>query len=330
MGIYTPDAIAMNYSVGRDWRYAETVHHDVAYVHTHCPQPNYTAVCSGHYSMIPAKGGICGFRAFWGRITRKAFGIPTWGARHSGHAAMTAWNPQGWVIMLAGQDWAAGQGFTKPIQSGLDFHLDAQARELRSTYQSFLRGSWVARAHNETLVNRGWDCNWGGHGNCNGFGIGGPWNALMLYHKKAVVAAATLPDGTSSIPVRQIGPSAVPTKVDNLISKWFDPVSVPEVTTDVDGTIKIPAVAFSSDLTTARVAVMKSYTDEGTQIMHYGGNYYKPNDAALAYEFTAESDGKYFFDCKPLNMAYRSRPDAGRERQEDAECASVLDTWLLE
>ena len=90
IGIYTPDAIAMNYSVGNAWRYAETVHHDVAYVHTHCPQPNYTAVCSGHYTEIPAKGSICGFRAFWGRVTRKAFGIPTWGARHSGHAAMTS------------------------------------------------------------------------------------------------------------------------------------------------------------------------------------------------------------------------------------------------
>ena len=62
MANYGPQYIAMNYSVGRDWRYAESVHRDVAYVHTHCPQPNYTTVCSGHYSEIPAKGGICGFR----------------------------------------------------------------------------------------------------------------------------------------------------------------------------------------------------------------------------------------------------------------------------
>jgi hypothetical protein len=108
MANYDPSYIGMTYSNGSHWRYAESVHHDVAYVHTHCPQPNYTLVCSGHYSMIPAKGGICGFRAFWSRITRKAFGIPTWGATHSGHAAMTAWNPQGWVIMLAGQLWEQG------------------------------------------------------------------------------------------------------------------------------------------------------------------------------------------------------------------------------
>ena len=62
MANYDPSYIAMNYSVGRDWRYAESVHHDVAYVHTHCPQPNYTLVCSGHYSMIPGawNRGLCG------------------------------------------------------------------------------------------------------------------------------------------------------------------------------------------------------------------------------------------------------------------------------
>ena len=132
MGFYGPNYIAMNYSVGSDWRYGESVHHDVAYVHTHCPQPNYTLVCSGHYSMIPAKGGICGFRAFWTRITRKAFGIPTWGATHSGHAAMTSWNPQGWVIMLAGKEWSQGRW---GAVGGDDWHLEAQARELRPQYQ---------------------------------------------------------------------------------------------------------------------------------------------------------------------------------------------------
>merc|ERR1712025_664948 len=132
------------------------------------------------------------------------------GAKHKGHAAMTAWNPQGWVIMLADQNWAHGKGFAEPIQSGSDFHLDVQARELRSTYQGFFRGSWAARARNETLVNRGWDCDFGNKGKCEKFGEGGLWDALMLYHKKAVVAAATLPDGTSTIPTRPIGPSAVP------------------------------------------------------------------------------------------------------------------------
>ena len=183
---------------------------------------------------------------------------------------MTSWNPQGWVIMLAGQDWAAGQGFASPVQSGLDFHLDVQARELRPTYQHFLRGSWVARARNETLVDRGWDCNWGGKGHCNGYGVGGLWNALMLYQKKAIVAAAVGPNGTSTIPTRPIGPSTIPTQVNALIAKWSASSPPPQVTTDAEGTITIPAAAFSNDtgLTTANVAIMKSFdVDGGTQVV---------------------------------------------------------------
>lgn len=291
MGNYDPSYIAMNYSVGRDWRYAESVHHDVAYVHTHCPQPNYTLVCSGHYSMIPAKGGICGFRAFWSRITRKAFGIPTWGATHSGHAAMTSWNPQGWVIMLAGQLWEQGKW---GAQGGDDFHLDVQARELRSSYQSFLRGTWAAAARGDTPAGLSWGCNWGGHNKCSGYGVGGLWSAMMLYYKKALIAANTLSNGTSTIPVRPIGPSAVPTKVDALIARWNDPVPPAMPSTAADGTITIPATAFSANLTSASVNVMQSFPDEGTQVMSNGGNIYKPNAAALVYTVDVETAGTYY------------------------------------
>jgi hypothetical protein len=292
MANYDPDYIAMNYSVGRDWRYAESVHHDVAYVHTHCPQPNYTLVCSGHYSMIPAKGGICGFRAFWSRITRKAFGIPTWGATHSGHAAMTSWNPQGWVVMLAGPLWEQGRW---GAQGGDDFHLDVQARELRTTYQQFLRGSWAGAARGDAPAGIGWDCNFGGKNKCSGFGVGGLWPALMLYQKKAAVAAHTLANGSSAIPVRPIGPSAVPTKVDAYIAKTKTAAPLPKVTTDAAGTITLPAAAFApAPLTTADVNVTRSYLTDGTQLMHNGGNVYKPDSAALVYQLDVETAGTYY------------------------------------
>ena len=163
-----------------------------------------------------------------------------------------------------------------------------QARELRAPYQQFLRGSWAARARGDALVNRGWDCNWGGHGNCNKFGEGGLWSALMLYQKKATVAA------NPSIPTRPIGPSAVPTQVDALIAKWNVPVTPPKVTTDAHGTIHIPAAAYSTTSTTAKVVVMKSFFDTKTQVMHYGGNFYKPSAAALVYQFAVEAAGTYY------------------------------------
>lgn len=296
MGIYAPDSIAMNYSVGHSWRYAETVHHDINYLHTHCPQPGYTAVCDGHYSQIPALGGVCGFRAFWGRASRQAFGLPAWGATHSGHAAMTSWNPQGWVIMLAGPHWEKGRWGR---QSGLDFHLDVLARELRPAYQQFLRGSWAANAHGDAPVNTNWGCDWGKAHTCSGFGVGGVWNALMLYQKKATVAAAVFKNGTSSIPPRPVGPSTVPTKVAALIAKWnTPPTPPPQITTDAEGTIHIPAIAYATASTKADVSVMHSYAeDDGMQLLYTQGNFYHPDDYPLEYQFTAESAGTYYLSA---------------------------------
>lgn len=279
MAIYSPDAIAMNYSVGRDWRYAETVHHDVPYTHHHCPNENYTAICSGHYSMIPALGGICGYRAFFGRITRQAFGLPTWGLTEHGHAAMTSWNPAGWNVML-GATWPWGWWGK---QSGVDFHLEVQAREVRASFQKVLRGDWAALARGDAPAGTDWVC----AKTCRGFGIGGLWSALMLYQKKAVV------NSTSPIPTRPIGPAAVPSKVAALIAKWDTPVPIPKVTADAHGTITVPAAAYSRALTTGRVAAMKSL-GKGEQLMTYGGDLYNASSTVFAYEVPVASAGAYY------------------------------------
>ena len=120
----------------------------------------------------------------------------------------------------------------------------------------------------------------------------------MLYQKKATVAANSLPNGTSTIPTRPVGPSAVPTKVAALIAKWNTPAPAPKVTTDANGKITIPAAAFvntsATPLTTANVVVMKSYLTAGTQLLHNGGNIYKPEAAALVYQVNIEAAGTYY------------------------------------
>lgn len=98
MSNYRPDEIALTYH----WRYAWSVHSDVQYGDSTCS--HWVGVCNGHYSDIPVGGDVCGGRAFWGRFTRKGFGIPTWGATEKGHAAMSSWTPTGWNVML-GSDW---------------------------------------------------------------------------------------------------------------------------------------------------------------------------------------------------------------------------------
>ena len=91
MADFRPDNIAMDYH----WRYAESVHTDVAYGDSHCKLFNNGTggVCNDHFSDIPVGGDVCGGRAFWGRFACKGFGRPTWGATEHAHAAMSAWTP---------------------------------------------------------------------------------------------------------------------------------------------------------------------------------------------------------------------------------------------
>ena len=96
MSNYRPDYIAMSYT----WRYIQAVHQEVRYGVPQCAifMPG---VCNNHYSQIPVAGGECGWRAFFSRFARKAFGLPTFGVTQPGHAAMSSWSPAGgWAIQL--------------------------------------------------------------------------------------------------------------------------------------------------------------------------------------------------------------------------------------
>eukprot|EP00937_MAST-01D_sp_MAST-1D-sp2_P002383 g2383.t1 len=252
MRIYRPDYIAMGY----EWRYAEAVRGEVAYGDPMCAKwaPE---VCSGHYASIPAADGVCGPRAFFGRFTRLAFGIPTWGATQPGHAAMTTWSPDGGWHTLLGAGWPSCWW---GVRSGPDFYLEGQARENRADFQRVLRGQWVGLALGEEPAGS----NWGKEGG-NGYGIGGPWSALMLYAKKISVASGPAAP-------RAVGKSIVPTKVEALLAKWPTQVPTPKVTTRADGTIEVPAVAFTSKNKSASLTVMKSAgaISAGEQLLHGG------------------------------------------------------------
>jgi hypothetical protein len=74
----------------------------------------------------------------------------------------------------------------------------------------------------------------------------------MLYAKKIAVAK------TPAAPARVVGKSVVPTKVEALLNKWATKIPTPAVTTAADGSITIPAVAFTSKNKSASLTVMKS------------------------------------------------------------------------
>jgi hypothetical protein len=274
MANYRPDYIARDYS----WRYIQAVHQEVPYGDSQCPlyQPG---VCNGHYSQIPVGGGVCGPRAFFSRFARKAFGLPTWGVTQPGHAAMSSWDPAtGWGVQL-GAGWQ--YGWWGP-RSGEDFHLEAQARELRGSFQGVLRGGWVAAARGEAPVGQDWT-----PVNPRSYGKGGLWGALMLYAKKLAVAG-----GGGSTPPRAIGPSVVPTRVAALLAAWPQQWPKPNITTDpATGITTIPAAAYAAVNRSAAVAAMKSYDLLGQQVVVIEGNYLDPQASAVTYELPAAQAG---------------------------------------
>jgi hypothetical protein len=65
------------------WRYCEIVRTDVTY-----KAPEWYK-SPRSYDQILSGGGKCGPRAWYGRFICKAFGIPTWGVKQVGHAAVS-------------------------------------------------------------------------------------------------------------------------------------------------------------------------------------------------------------------------------------------------
>jgi len=109
------------------WRYVMSVRTDVGYRHPDHEFHNYQEMLSA--------GGECGPRAFFGRFISKAWGIPTWGVRQPGHAAMTHWTNDrsigGWTVCLgAGWEysWWKDDRYGSDTRRGPDFLEETQAR----------------------------------------------------------------------------------------------------------------------------------------------------------------------------------------------------------
>jgi hypothetical protein len=291
MANFRPDNIATDYQ----WRYAESVHTDVAYGDSHCAKFNNGTggVCNGHYSDVPVGGDVCGGRAFWGRFVCKAFGRPTWGATEHAHAAMSAWTPTGWVVLLGApwpDCWSGPRG-------GEDFHLEASARETRAEFQKILRGSWVALAKDEAPVNGMWHEQAKGEDRATApaNGKGGLWSALMLYMKKAIVVAQTGP-----LAINRTIPSDPSNAIQKIVTRFAAAPAPPApITTSADGTITIPAASFTSKNHSAPVSVMTS-ADEGTQLLSNGcvssagPPCFQPLSSSWTYDVTAKTAGKFY------------------------------------
>lgn len=277
MRVYRPDQITTK---DEKWRYVRFIKDDVPY----CSTTHDPTIGSAAQEQA-ALGGICGRRAFLGRLTTRAFGIPTRASTQTGHAAMSRWTPDGWVICL-GAWWS--MAWNGP-QAGLDFLLDSQARESED-YQHVLRSQWLGDAFGEEDVSIG----------PGKFGIGGGfWDGLafakkQLIVKKAEIKALELAGGM------ELGES------DNLIGdEKGEEIEIPEEFTEIkvaeDGSITIPAVAcYSPRESSDRILFLKSW-ENGYQL-HYSRLGQRPELFKYRVELPAEGEYELTADVATVSL----------------------------
>jgi hypothetical protein len=269
---FRPDHITISES---KWRYSRIVKSDVPYTSTrHDPSlgtPAQEAICLG---------GVCGRRAFFGRLATRAFGIPTRASTQTGHAAMSRWTPAGWAINLGAwwsMAWCGPQG-------GLDFLLDSQAREFPEQYLQVLRAQWIGGALGEEDVS------------IRNYGKGGGfWNGLAFCKKRAVVEdkqAAAVEAELATLSAEEARLLGESDKVldDGEVKEIKIPEEDKKIVVAKDGTITVPAVACTSPKNnTDKVAFLKSW-DGGMQI-HYQRLGERPE--LLKYTVEVPAAGKY-------------------------------------
>lgn len=267
MRVYRPDIITMD---DYKWRYVRLIKTDVPYCSTtHDPTLGTKA------QEEIALGGVCGRRAFLGRLVTRAFGIPTRASTQTGHAAMSHWTPDGWVICL-GAWWSVA--YCGP-QGGLDFLLDSQAREFADEYGQVLRAQWIGDACGDDDVNIK-------HGQ---FGKGGGfWDSLAFVKKQLLVKQAEV-EALELVGGMKLGES------DELLGdEQGAAIEIPdadkEMTVAADGTITLPAVAcYSPRESSDRILFLPSW-DAGFQL-HYSRLGTQPE--LFKYRVEVPADGEY-------------------------------------
>lgn len=197
---------------------------------------------------ILANGGICGRRAFFGRFTLQAHGIPTAARKEPGHATLAHWHPLGWGTRLGGEskpgdDWRpGGRGFyaamndarTKPYGADVNFHASSQAREDATAFMRVKRAQWIGELLDEQLKPGliTWSGKTKGPAPLKKGEVVKPifWNELALHEQRRIIAKLKSAGSKSS---------------NSNIVKASAPAATGKSTVDEKGVITIPAAAAS-------------------------------------------------------------------------------------
>ena len=262
---YRPDHISTG---DYRWRYVAAVRTDIRYgsQYNKFDKPELQ-----FFQNILMNGGVCGRRAFFGRFILRAFGIPTTARPQRGHAALTHWTPDGWVICLGG-GW--GAGWVMGRNKDLDFLAITQARENRTAYLQVKRARWVGDVMGEPRT--------------FGFLSGDPafWNGVSLYRQRAIIEEA------KAVALAAVGEElgeANESKVKYAIEAATVTEADRKIVADRGGVITIPAAACSKPTkSTGKIIFMPS--NLGGKQLHYSRT---GNPEEFEYTFDAPKAGKY-------------------------------------
>jgi hypothetical protein len=230
---YRPDQVGMK---DMKWRYAISVKSDVGYRNAYWPSHPKT------YQMLVSGGGKCGPRAWYGRYICKAHGIPTWGVKQPAHAALARWTPtpSGWVTALGGGWHKSNWGG----QLGYAFLTDAHARSFQTTtddpkewFRKVTLMECMAEAHNEPRKE-------------GEFAVFDPkffWRSMINVSKRVweEMANQEWEDSFKRGPAYGVIDDTFPSCIQEYCARRDNVQKDAVVSTLDDGTIRIPACAFS-------------------------------------------------------------------------------------
>ena len=194
-------------------------------------------------------GGKCGPRAWFGRYACKSFGIPTWGVKQPGHAAMSHWMPNSnkWVICLGGPNWTKSSWDGK---EGVQFDWEARARAFPNLFDVVV---WL----------RCFECiDKGGHGKGNTRKVQQFWNHLQLLKMKQIALDNDDKD-LSVLGSNHDSDHFVLTSIERLMKRCEDERNNEAIEPNAD--ITFQASDFSN---TNNAIVMKSFHDDGGNQVH--------------------------------------------------------------
>jgi len=251
---------------------------------------------------ILANGGICGRRAFFGRFTLQAHGIPTAARKEPGHATLAHWHPLGWATRLGGEskpgdDWRpGGRGFyaamndarTKPYGADVNFHASSQAREDATAFMRVKRAQWIGAIVGEDrkpgLIT--WSGKSKGPAPLKKGEVVKPifWNELALHEQRRIIAKLKSGESKSS------NSSAVAASA---------PTATGKITVDQKGVITIPSAATSNPTQSTTKESRSGVKDLIVFVKNKAGethlhlSRYATETDSWEYTFDAPKAGKY-------------------------------------